>query len=269
MESGSFPCPDRFPRSAKYNPEWVLAGISGAANPLWMAEWLAEAIALRPGMRVLDLGCGRGLSSVFLRREYGVEVWAYDLWFSAEERMQRARDAGVGDGVHALHGDARRLPFEAEFFDAIVSLDSFPYYGTDDLYLGYLLRFLKPGGWLGIAGAGYTQEIEGDVPEHLARWWTPEHWCLHSAAWWRRHWERTGLVEIEAADTMEEGWRLWLDWHRVIAPDNEAEISALMADKGEYLGYLRVAARRKGGVEIEAPIESVPSEYVRKELLRG
>jgi SAM-dependent methyltransferase len=269
MESVSFPCAERFPRATKYNPEWVLAGISGAANPLWMCEWLVEAMELRPGIRVLDLGCGRGLSSVFLQREYGVEVWAYDLWFSAEERTQRARDAGVGDGIHAVHGDARRLPFEAEFFDAILSLDSFPYYGTDDLYLGYLLRFLKPGGWMGIAGAGLVQEIDGDVPAHLAAWWTPDLWCLHSSGWWRRHWERTGLVEIDAADTLENGWRLWLDWHRVIAPDNEAEISALIADKGEYLGYVRVVGRRKGGGAIEEPIESVPTEYVWKDLLKG
>ena len=74
---------NRFPRSAKYNREWVLASVSGAANPLWLSEWLTEAMDLRPGMRVLDLGCGRGVSSIFLCREFGVQVWATDLWFSA------------------------------------------------------------------------------------------------------------------------------------------------------------------------------------------
>ena len=101
---------------------------------------------LRPGMRVLDLGCGRAMSSIFLRREFGVQVWATDLWFSASENLQRIRDAGVEDGVFPIHADARSLPFAAEFFDAIVSIDSFFYYGTDDLYLNYLARFVKPGG---------------------------------------------------------------------------------------------------------------------------
>ena len=100
-----------------------------------MAEWLAEALELRPGMRVLDLGCGRALSSIFLHREFGVQVWATDLWFDASENLRRIRDAGVEDGVFPLHADARSLPFAGEFFDAIVSLDSFVYYGTDDLYL--------------------------------------------------------------------------------------------------------------------------------------
>jgi hypothetical protein len=39
---------ERFPRSAKYNSEWILASISGAANALWMSEWLAAALDLRP-----------------------------------------------------------------------------------------------------------------------------------------------------------------------------------------------------------------------------
>src|SRR5947209_4158449 len=77
----------RFPRSSAYHPEWLLAGVSGGANPLWLAEWLAEAMDLRPGMRLLDLGCGRAMSSVFLRREFGVQVWATDLWISASEDL--------------------------------------------------------------------------------------------------------------------------------------------------------------------------------------
>ncbi len=86
----------QFPRSSKYHPDWVLASASGGANALWVTEWLAEALDLRPGMRVLDLGCGRAASSIFLHREFGVDVWAADLWFSPSENMQRIRDAGVG-----------------------------------------------------------------------------------------------------------------------------------------------------------------------------
>lgn len=260
---------DRFPRASGYHPEWALAGVSGAANPLWMTEWLAEALDLRPGMRVLDLGCGRALSSVFLRREFGVQVWATDLWFDASENFERARDAGVEDGVFPIHADARALPFASGFFDAIVSIDSFFYYGTDDLYLNDLARFLKPGGQLGIAGVGLMREIEGGVPSHLGDWWTPDLWCLHAAPWWRRHWERTGIVEVETADTLPEGWRLWLDWIRVIAPENEPEIRALEADAGATLGYVRVVGRRRAGVSLTEPIVSVPTVYRKQPLLRG
>jgi SAM-dependent methyltransferase len=260
---------ERFPRSSKYHPEWVIAGVSGGANALWITEWLAAALNLRPGMRVLDLGCGRAMSSIFLRREFGVQVWATDLWFSASENIQRIRDAGVEDGVFPIHADARSLPFAADFFDAIVSIDSFIYYGTDDLYLNYFARFVKPGGPVGIAGAGLVREIERSLPDHLREWWTPDLWCLHSASWWRRHWERTGVMDIDLADTMPDGWQLWLDWHRVVAPDNEAEIKALEADRGNYLGYVRLVGRRRAEANLEEPIVSIPMQYTKKPLLRS
>src|SRR5579884_4190632 len=260
---------ERFPLSAKYNPEWLLASVSGAANPLWLTEWLAQAMELRPAMRVLDLGCGRAVSSIFLRREFGVEVWATDLWFSASENAQRIRDAGVCDGVFPIHADARSLPFAAEFFDAIVCIDTFPYYGTDDMYLNYLAGFLKPDGWLGIAGAGLMREIDGPVPEHLREWWTPDLWCLHSADWWRRHWERTGIIQVSVADNMADGWQVWLDWHRVVSPENSVEIKAVEDDRGAYLGYVRVVGRRQPGVALGERIESLSTEYVRKPMLRA
>ena len=138
MTSDSRFLSSHFPRAAKYHPDWIAASVSGGANSLWLTEWLSTGLRLQPGMRVLDLGCGRAASSIFLHREFGVEVWATDLWFSASENQKRIRDAAVEDGVLAIHADARSLPFADEFFDAIVSIDSFFYYGTDDLYLNYL-----------------------------------------------------------------------------------------------------------------------------------
>jgi SAM-dependent methyltransferase len=260
---------ERFPRADPYNPEWLLAGVSGGAHPLWLTEWLCEALELRSGMRVLDLGCGRALSSVFLRREFGVEVWATDLWFSAAENQLRIRDAGVEGGVHPTHADARALPFAADFFDAIVAIDSFAYYGTDDLYLNYLARFVKPGGAIGIAGAGLEREIEGSIPVHLQSWWTSDLCCLHSAPWWQRHWARTGIVDIAKADSLDRGWRFWLEWLRLIAPDNLAEIQALEADAGAYLGYVRLVGRRRADAQLSEPIVSVPTQYSRQPLLRA
>lgn len=259
---------ERFPRSARYHPEWIAAGVSGGANPLWLTEWLGDALSLTPGMRVLDLGCGRAMSSIFLHREYGVQVWATDLWFDASENLQRIRDAGVDAGVFPIHADARALPFATEFFDAIVSIDAMPYFGTDETFLGYLARFVKPGGTIAYAGAGLVQEFEGDVPEHLREWWEPPMWSLHAPAWWRCHWERTGIVNVERADTMPDGWQSWLAWHRTIAPDNHVEIAAIAADGGRYMGYGRVVARRLLDAHLDAPIVSVPTTYITAPLLR-
>lgn len=259
----------QFPRSSKYNPDWIVANASGGANSLWITEWLAESLDLQPGMRVLDLGCGRAMSSIFLHREYGVQVWATDLWFSVSENLQRIRDAGVADHVFPIHANARTLPYASEFFDAIVCIDSFPYFGTDDLYLNYLARFVRPRGLIAIAGAGLTQEVDGPVPEHLREWWIQDHcWCLHSAEWFRRHWERTGIVDIERADQMPDGWQLWLDWHQSFYPDNTTEIQAIEADGGRYIGYVCVVGRRRKEAVLVDLVDSVTTEYTKVPILR-
>lgn len=259
---------DRFPVSNKYNPAWLIAGCSGGANPLWLTEWLTRNLELRPGMRVLDLGCGRALSSIFLRLEFEVEVWAVDWWFSASENLQRIRDAGVENYVYPIHAEARALPFADDFFDAVVAIDSYPYFGTDDHYLNYLARFVKPGGALGIAGAGLMREIEAAVPGALAAWWEPNMNCLHSPAWWHSHWRKTGIVDVDLADSMPDGWKVWLEWQAVVAPENLVEIRAVQADAGNYLGYVRVAGHRRREAKLDEIIQSIPTNYVKQPFLR-
>ncbi|HUQ68493.1 MAG TPA: hypothetical protein VM165_03155, partial [Planctomycetaceae bacterium] len=83
-----------------------------------------------------------------------------------------------------------------------------------------------------------------------------------------RHWGRTGILDVELADTMPDGWQRWLDWHRVIAPDNAVEIEALKADRGENLGYVRVIGRRRREATLTEPIVSYPAEYRHQPLMR-
>ncbi|HRX77563.1 MAG TPA: methyltransferase domain-containing protein [Pirellulaceae bacterium] len=263
---------DQFPRSSAYHPDWVMANAMGS-NSMWLTEWLSTVMELQPGMRVLDLGCGRAVSSVFLAREFDVQVWATDLWISASENIQRIRDAGCLDRVFPLHADARSLPFAAGFFDAIIVIDSFSYYGTDDLYLNYLANFVKPGGQIGIAGAGIMRELEV-VPDHLREMWTEDFWCLHSADWWRRHWARTQIVDVEVADTMEDGWKTWIAWHETAHPDNNLELDTLKADRGENLGYVRMVGRRRKEAALvdycwPDNLRFFPPEYAQHPLLRN
>lgn len=263
---------ERFPRASKYHPDWVIANAMGS-NVLWLTEWLAAAVELKPGMRVLDLGCGRAISSIFLAREFDVQVWAADLWIGASENTQRIHDAELSDRVFPIHTDARALPFAAGFFDVILSVDSFSYYGTDDLYLNYLANFVTPDGQIGISGAGLIREFT-TIPEHLQQMWTEDFWCLHSADWWRQHWQRTRIVEVEVADAMPDGWQCWLDWQQTAHPDNKLEIDTIETDKGEYLGYVRMVGRRLGDAELvdycwPDTMRSFPVDYRQLPHLRS
>src|SRR5436305_15104731 len=54
----------RFPRASAYDPRWVIGNVMGP-HPLWLMEWLCTELDLPAGARVLDLGCGKALTSVF------------------------------------------------------------------------------------------------------------------------------------------------------------------------------------------------------------
>jgi cyclopropane fatty-acyl-phospholipid synthase-like methyltransferase len=242
-----------FPLSSRYDRDWVLDNQMGP-NALWLLEWLCEALEIAPGARVLDLGCGRALTSVFLARERGARVWAADLWIGPDQNWRRACEAGVGDLVCPVRAEAHALPFARGFFDAVVSLDSYQYYGTDDLYLPYLAGFVRPGGSLGIVVPGLVREID-EVPEHLLRpqshgqaFWADECRSFHSAEWWRRHWGRASCVEDVRADTLPDGWRHWRDFERALELAGKqlfpSDAEALERDEGRTLALVRVLARR-------------------------
>jgi cyclopropane fatty-acyl-phospholipid synthase-like methyltransferase len=239
----------QFPRSNGYDPVWMLENGMGP-NVLWLAEALSEAIDLKPGMRVLDMGCGKAISSIFLAKEFGLQVWATDLWISASENWQRVQAAGLEEQVFPIHAEARALPFSDGFFDVAVSLDAYHYFGTDDLYLGYYFaRLVKPGGQLGIVVPGLQEEFQLGIPRHLAPYWEWEFSSFHSPAWWRKHWEQSGMVDIELADSIPNGWELWLRWLETSLalgyPGSEKEAEMLRADAGRNLGFTRMVARRK------------------------
>ena len=247
---------EAFPRSAGWDPRFALEHLMGP-NVLWLAESLSQVMDLRPGKRLLDLGCGKAVSSIFLAKEFRLQVWATDLWIGATDNLARIREAGVEDRVFPIHAEAHALPFAEGFFDAIVSLDAYQYFGTDDLYLAHLTRFVRPGGQIGIVCPGLVEEIDA-VPDHLVPYWEPDFWCFHSPAWWRRHWERSGAVVVERADLVPNGWEHWLRFSEVCAEfgyprdpavpvDGERDAEMLRVDAGRTIGFSRVVGRVSGG----------------------
>jgi cyclopropane fatty-acyl-phospholipid synthase-like methyltransferase len=243
-----------FPRSSNYDPHWLMANEMGP-HALWLADWLSQRLDLTPGMRILDLGCGKALSSIFLAKGFGVSVWAADYWITANENMDRIEKAGFSSCVFPVSVEAHALPFAQRSFDAIVSFDAYHYFGTDDLYLGYISSFLRPGGRLGIVVPGTPEELSEIPPPHLAQFWVWDFCSFHSPGWWRRHWEKTGLLEIETADTLTDGWKHWLEWDELceqFGQENRAhlahrEAEMLRVDEGRTFGFTRLIAKRMAG----------------------
>jgi arsenite methyltransferase len=107
---------------------------------------------LRPGERVLDLGCGSGWATRLLARLVGEgpdgfgQVVGLDV---ADEMIREARAASKDfDNVLYVWGSAQQIPWEENFFDKVLSVESFYYYADQDRALMELFRVLAPRGRL-------------------------------------------------------------------------------------------------------------------------
>jgi SAM-dependent methyltransferase len=224
-------------------------------NPLWLAEMISRIIELKPGMRVLDLGCGTASSSIFLAREFGVWVCAADLWRSPDDNLLSIEDAGCRDLVFPHRGEAHTLPFARGYFDAIVSLDAYHYFGTDEKYLSYCSSFLRPGGAISIICPGNSEDLHV-LPEDQRHNFNDttdvsDFFTWHSPSWWRTLWSHCGMIRVTTAEILDGGWDLWHRWAEASAAwvgkqnvQDTVDGGFLLPQSGRTLGFVCVAGVR-------------------------
>jgi SAM-dependent methyltransferase len=231
----------KYHKTEKYDKDWINKNKMGP-NPIMLMEELCEHLDLKSGMKVLDMGCGKGLTSIFLAKEYGVTVFANDLWISATDNLHRFEEAGVADRVFPIHAEAHSLPYANEFFDVAVSIDSYHYYGACEYYFPEIYsNLVKPGGQFGIVVPGYTREFEDGHPEWKKKFldkkrnesgsktWGNDMFTFHSNKWWRKFWEKTGLVEITACYDIEDAHEIWREeWMEYIETDTEKDATLIV-----------------------------------------
>lgn len=236
-----------FPRSAQYDQHWVRQHSMGE-NVLFNLESLTTLVPLKAGMRILDLGCGKAISSIFLAKEYNVQVWAVDEAISPTENLVRLQEADVTHSVFPLQGSARELPFPEEYFDAVIVVDAYTYFGTDEKYLPYICKFIKPDGYLAIADVCFTREINSlsEVPRFLQKDF-PKYWYfIHSIEWWRQLWQKTGLVDILIAEELPAATLIRQEYMRDYEGNQHKDpfVRALTADQEGLITFFRLIVRR-------------------------
>jgi cyclopropane-fatty-acyl-phospholipid synthase len=128
-------------------------------------ELVATKLALAPGDRVLDVGCGWGAFAIHAARHHGAQVVGITL---AKEQAalatERVRAAGLEHLVEIRLADYREL--EDESFDAISSIGMVEHVGEAqiDVYAQQLARLLRPGGRLLNHGIAQLQRGEFTRP---------------------------------------------------------------------------------------------------------
>ncbi|MBE6529288.1 MAG: class I SAM-dependent methyltransferase [Ruminococcaceae bacterium] len=236
-----------YPLSAKYQTPELLSKIMGP-NPVKLEEELLTGNQIPKNATVCDLGSGQGLTSVFLAKEYGFCVYAADLWSEPEENRKFFRKMGLTEEqIIPVKADATALPFEIDFFDAVVSTDSYNYFGRDPDYLDEkLLPFVKKDGWLYIAVPGMKKDLHENLPPELLLSWTPEQLAyLRDAHYWKGIVGASRNAEVIAVEEMQSNEEVWNDW---LMQENEYAIGdrkSMQAGGGKYLNFIKIVLRKK------------------------
>jgi SAM-dependent methyltransferase len=216
----TFRSPDRadYPELDEYSNDDCYQDFFGGGG-LYLATHMLRTLRLKPNDLVLDLGCGKGSTSIFMAKHYGARVVALDLWTSKEFLNNKFQTLGYMDQISAIQMDATEpLPFPDHFFDTIFCMNSFNFYGGSVDYLIQVLKYLKPGGQICIGSEVLSVEFTDEQmenPPHVYAFKLPppnEHVDVfqddfvkqHTANWWRDLFRSSGLLSVECCYEVED-----------------------------------------------------------------
>ncbi|HQY50774.1 MAG TPA: methyltransferase domain-containing protein [Ignavibacteria bacterium] len=236
-----------FPLSSRYNESWVRRNSLGE-NVLYNLECLCEILNMNSGMKILDLGCGKAISAIFLANEFNSKVWAVDPKMNPSSNLIRIREMGCEENVLPLKLEANALPFPEEFFDLIIAVDSFMYFGTDFGFTDYITKFLKPGGQIGIVDiCTHNEQYEKDriAEKKINIDDNPDY--IKSLDWWSNLWNDCPDLDLKFCEIVPENDVIIKEYIKDFKYSNKTDMLAdeLDHDENNLLKIFRMSAVKK------------------------
>jgi len=132
-------------------------------------HYLALQMELKPGMRVLDVGCGVGGPAREIARFAGVQiVGVNNNDFQVGRARRYTEQAGLSGQVQYVKGDFMSLSdmFGKESFDAVYAIEATVHAPSFEGIYGEIFKILKPGGVFGVYEWVMTDDWDPSIPEH-------------------------------------------------------------------------------------------------------
>lgn len=174
-------------------------GLTKHIGSLEATKKLLALCGIDQAEQVLDVGCGAGVTPVFIAKEYGCRVLGVDIKARMAERAnEAAARAGVSKLVECRVGDAQDLPFEDDLFDIVITESVTALPEDKQKAVCEYFRVTKPGGYVGLNESTWikyppTPEMETWVKQDVGGNAEPQ-----TAEAWKALLESAGLQEIES-----------------------------------------------------------------------
>ncbi|MBM3529213.1 MAG: methyltransferase domain-containing protein [Alphaproteobacteria bacterium] len=203
---------------------------------LRMTELVCELAQPKPGEAVLDAGCGRGGTSIWLAQNCGVEVTGICLSETMiRSSRRRARRAGVETSVTFQNADMAATGFPDASFDVIVALESASHTLGPAAICAEFRRLLRPGGRIVVADYIVNSSTAQQASSRVRRW--QRNWHLYGLASRSEH--------LAAAEANELELSHWQDVSVFVAPSVKrlAKAAARMRQFNAIMNRLRLRNR--------------------------
>jgi cyclopropane fatty-acyl-phospholipid synthase-like methyltransferase len=210
-------------------------------NPgtLEMAQPVIEAVGIKAGMRVLEIGGGSGQVACILAKHWNCTVVTLEPWRDGTEIDARAKAEGVWDRVLPLKLEVQHLPFARESFDAVIAFGALEMMTQDrPIALEQIKRVLKKGACFGI---GEAMNRTNDNPAY-----SEFDTLQQNVALFKHH-----GFEIVEARYLEEGYTQWVE-HAMYSKASPEEYQKIIDDAGRSIGNGLLIGRK--------PLRETPKE---------
>ena len=189
---------------------------------------LLEGYENNDEIRILDLGCGKGLTSIIIAEKYkNAIIYAADLWVEATDNYKFFKEQGYENRIIPLNTSAENLPH---------------YFGTDKNFFKENIKpYLKDNGLIFIAVPGMKDDYK-KVPQDLKGFISDEDFRFFKSIKYYENILKENIkeIKIEEMKCFNKAWDSWLATDNPYAVE---DIELLKADGGKYLNLIGIKGK--------------------------